>query len=29
MLAYGVLRNQQKFDKDWHKKGEKKVVATP
>lgn len=27
MLAYGVLRNQQEFDKDWHNNTAKKVVA--
>lgn len=28
MLAYGVLRSQQKFDADWHNNHDKKVVTS-
>lgn len=29
MLAYGVLRTQHKFDKDWHNNAQKNVVTNP
>lgn len=28
MLACGVLRNQQKFDKDWHNNQNKKLLPS-